>query len=170
MSDSTDSRPGGRDAALGRAAPSASTVTATGSRIPADRIEPPKPAQPSVGELAKQASEQMSTLIRSEVELAKTEVSTQAKRAGLSVALFVVAGALALYALTFGFIALAEGLNALGLTRWLSFLIVFVLLALVAGVLVLVGVKKIKRVGAPRRTIDSLKETAELTKHFKPSS
>jgi uncharacterized membrane protein YqjE len=167
--DSGRTQPGSRGAPV--PADRASTATekaaakATGKLATADAK-----TEPSVGELAKQASEHMSTLIRSEIELAKSEVGTQVKRAGLSVALFVVAGALAIYGLTFGFIALAEGLVALDLSRWLAYLIVFVFLLLVAGLLVFVGVRKIKTVGAPKRTIDSLKEDAELTKRFRPSS
>lgn len=135
--------------------------------VPADAVTPPKQ---SVGELAKQASEQMSTLIRSEIVLAKSEVSVQAKRAGLSVVLFAVAGALAIFALTFGLIGLAEGIHALGVWRWLSYVIVFVFLTLLAAVLVLLGIKKIKKVGPPRLTIESLKQTKELKDHLKPSS
>ncbi|MGI8697017.1 MAG: phage holin family protein [Mycobacteriales bacterium] len=127
------------------------------------------PADASFGELVKDASAQLSTLVRGEIELAKAEITREAKRAGLAVALFAVAGALVLYALTFGLIGLAEGLVALGLWRWLSYLIVFVLLVLIAGVAVLIGMRWIKRVGKPERTIASVKGTASAMNRARKS-
>lgn len=128
----------------------------------------PTPEQ-SLGALAKEASTHMSTLVRAEVELAKAEVSVQAKRAGLSVALFAIAGVLVVFALIFGFIALAEGLTALDVWRWLSYLIVFAFLLLIAGIAAMIGIKKIKKLGPPERTVATMRDNAELTKHLKPA-
>jgi hypothetical protein len=66
--------------------------------------------------------------------------------------------------LTFGLIALAEGLNALGLYRWLSYLIVFLLLLAVVGMCGWLGVKKVKKVKAPERTIATSKDTVAYLK------
>jgi hypothetical protein len=68
------------------------------------------------------------------------------------------------FSLTFGFIALAEGLTALGVYRWLSYLIVFGLLLAVAGVFVYLGVRKVKKVKAPERTIATSKDTVAYLK------
>jgi uncharacterized membrane protein YqjE len=125
--------------------------------------------EPSLGALAKEASTHMSTLVRAEIELAKAEVSVQAKRAGMSVALFAIAGVLVVFALIFGFIALAEGLTALGISRWLSYLIVFAFLLLVAGFAAYIGIRKIKKLGPPERTIATMRDNAELAKHLKPA-
>jgi TRAP-type C4-dicarboxylate transport system permease small subunit len=103
--------------------------------------------------------------MRSEIELAKTELTGTVKKAGISGALFGVAAAIALYALTFGFIALAEGIHTLGLSRWLAYLIVFVGLLLVAGIAALIGLRMIKRVGKPERTMTTVKDTAAWAKH-----
>lgn len=116
--------------------------------------------QESVGDLVREASIQLSTLVRSEIELAKTELTASAKRAGISGALFGGAGAVVLFSLTFGLIALAEGLHAVGLYRWLAYLTVWGFLLLLAGAAALVGRLLIKRVNKPERTITTVKETA----------
>ena len=53
----------------------------------------------STGQLISQLSEQTSTLVRSELQLAKVELTNSAKHAGLGVGLFSVAGVLALFGL-----------------------------------------------------------------------
>src|SRR3569833_3437223 len=79
------------------------------------------PAEPSVGTLAKSAMADMSTLIRSEIELAKAEVGTSVKRGGIGAASFAVAGVMAAFTRIFFFVALAEFLTWLGLIRWVSY-------------------------------------------------
>ena len=54
--------------------------------------------EPSVGTLVQSAMADMSTLVRSEIELAKAEIGRSAKKAGISVALFGAAGVLAAFA------------------------------------------------------------------------
>ena len=89
-----------------------------------------------------------------EIELAKLEVRSTVKSGGAGVGLFAGAAVLLVFSLTFGLIALAEGLVALGIWRWAAYLIVFGLLVLIAGVLVLLGIRHVKRVKAPERTIE----------------
>jgi len=108
------------------------------------------------------ASEHVSTLIRGEVELAKAEIATSAKRGGIGAGMFGAAGVMLLFSVTFLFIALAEGLVALGLPRWVSYLIVWAFFVLLAGLLVLIGVRLLKKVKAPERTIETLKDSKEL--------
>ncbi|WP_153504185.1 phage holin family protein [Cumulibacter manganitolerans] len=119
-------------------------------------------AHPSVGTLVKEASTHFSTLIRSELELAKTEVKAEVKKGVTGSGLLAAAGAVAALSIPFFFVVLAEGLVAIGLPRWLAYLIVFVLFMLIAGVLAMIGLKKVKKVRAPERTIDSMKRNKEL--------
>lgn len=121
-------------------------------------------AEPSIGQLVSNASEAVSTLIHSEIELAKLELRSSVKNAGVGIGLFGAAVVVLVFSLTFGFIALAEGINALGLSRWLSFLIVFVALVAFAVLFVIVGIKKVKRVKAPKQTIETTKETVDYLK------
>ena len=54
-------------------------------------------SETSVGQLVSNATEQMSQLVRSEVELAKTELAESAKKGGIGAGLFGGAGTIALY-------------------------------------------------------------------------
>jgi len=121
--------------------------------------------QPSVGELVRQASEHVSTLVRAEVELAKAELSDTVKRGGIGGGLLAAAGAIVLFSVPFLFVVLAEVLVALGLWRWLSYLIVWVLFLLVAGVLALIGRAQLRKVRKPERTLETVKDTAAWARH-----
>ena len=118
-------------------------------------------AEPSVGQLVTEATNAMSTLIRGEIELAKLELRSTVKNARAGIGLFAAAGVVLVFSLTFGFIALAEGITALGLQRWLSYLIVFGVQLLVVGLAVVLGIKKVKAVRSPQKTIRTTKETVE---------
>ncbi len=92
------------------------------------------------------------------------------KNAGVGVGMFAAAGVLLVFSLTFGLIALAEGLIAIGLYRWLGYLIVFVALLAIIGALVFLGVRKVKRVKAPQRTIDTSRDTVAYLKSHPKST
>jgi len=124
------------------------------------RIDSGQHPEASFGELVRDATESVSTLVRAELELAKLEISTSLKRAGLGGAMFAAAGAVLLLSLPFLFVAVAEGLVAAGLWRWLSYLVVFVFFVLVAGALVLLGLRNLRKIKKPERTISTVKETA----------
>ncbi|HTZ43787.1 MAG TPA: phage holin family protein [Jatrophihabitans sp.] len=115
--------------------------------------------QASIGELVADATSHFSTLLHGEIELAKLEIKSSVKNAGTGAGAFIAAAVLLVFSLTFGLIALAEGLVAAGIWRWAAYLIVFAFLVLLAVLLVLVGVRKVKRVRAPQQTIDSTKDT-----------
>jgi uncharacterized membrane protein YqjE len=121
-------------------------------------------AEPSVGKLVSDASTHLSTLIRGEIELAKLELRSTVKNAGTGAGLFAGAAVVLVFSLIFGFLTLAEGIAALGLDRWLAFLIVFVFQLLIVGLFVWIGVKKVKKVKAPARTIKSTRETVDYLK------
>jgi hypothetical protein len=121
-------------------------------------------AEPSIGQLVNEATESVSTIIRGEIQLAKLELRASVKNAGVGAGAFSGAGVLLVFSMTFGLLALAEGLIALGLPRWLGYLVVFILLLLVVGVLVLIGIRKVKRVKAPQRTIETGRETMAYLK------
>lgn len=126
-------------------------------------------AHPSVGTLVKEASEQFSTLMRGEIELAKTEVKGEIKNGVAGSGLLVAGGVVVLVGLPFLFVTLAEVLiGPIGLPRWLGYLIIFVLFVLIGAVLALLGLKKVKKVRAPEKTISSLKKNQSLVSAVKP--
>ncbi len=130
-----------------------------------DPVRLTKTDEPSIGSLVSDATTHLSTLVRAEVELAKAEVGTAAKNAGLGIGLFVGTLVLVVFASVFGFIALAEGLVAAGLWRWASYLIVFGFLILVAVLFALVGLRFVKKIKAPKRTIETTKDTVAVLRH-----
>lgn len=115
----------------------------------------------SIGTLVSNATAQMSHLFRAEVELAKTELAQEAKKGAIGGGLFGAAGTIALYSTFFFFFFLAA-LLSVWLPWWAGFLIVFILMLVVAGVLALIGLKKVKKIGAPKQTINSVTELKKL--------
>ncbi len=119
----------------------------------------------SISELVKDLSEQSSALARKEVELAKAEMTLKAKRLGIGAGAFGAAGLVGLFALgaftATLILALAEAMDA-----WLAALIVTVAYAAVAGVMALVGRRRVEEGSPPmpERAIDSSKQDVEHTK------
>lgn len=131
-----------------------SSVGRTVSAIPLS--DPHAPADQSVGGLVKDATTHMSTLFRSELELAKTELVGEAKKAAIGSVLAIVAGTIALYASFFFFFFLAELLDE-WLPRWAAFGIVFLILLVVAILAGVLGFVYFKRIRGPKKTIESVK-------------
>jgi uncharacterized membrane protein YqjE len=124
----------------------------------------------STGDLFKRLSQQTSELVRKELDLAKAELTEKGKTAGKSAGMFGGAG---LFGLT-AFLALTACLIALLSTAmevWLAALIVTVVYAAVAGVLALIGRRKLKEATppAPEQTIETLKEDVQWAKNQRPS-
>ncbi len=142
---------------------STSTATSTATVVPAV-------TEPSLGSLVQSAMADVSTLIRGEVELAKSEIGRSAKKAGVGAGAFGAAGVVLAFSMFFLFIAVAEGITALGLPRWLSYLIVFFFLVLVAGLAALIGLRTIKKIEKPERTIESLKDLPEVLHREQPGA
>jgi uncharacterized membrane protein YqjE len=123
-----------------------------------------------IGELVKELSGQISTLVRQELELAKVEVADKGKKAGAGAGMFGgagVAGLLALGSLT----ALAILVLSIFLPDWAAALIVTLIWSAVAGVLALQGREKLRELGkpVPEQTIETIKEDVEWAKHPKTS-
>ncbi|MBP2179301.1 phage holin family protein [Saccharothrix sp. AJ9571] len=117
----------------------------------------------SIGALVKDATQHLSTLVRAEVELAKSEVVGEVKKGVKGSVFFVIALVVALYSSFFFFFFLGELLSE-WLVRWAAFGIVFALMLVVAALFGFLGYRKVKKIRAPERTIDSVKETAAALK------
>ena len=121
------------------------------------------PADPSIGALVKDATTQVSTLVRAEVELAKAEITRDVKKGLTGSVFFILALVVLLYSTFFMFFFLAELLDT-WLWRWAAFLVVFILMLVVTAVFALLGYLKVRRIRGPQQTIESVKETtAALT-------
>lgn len=119
----------------------------------------------SIGNLVKDATTHLSTLVRAEVELAKSEVTREVKKGVKGSVFAIVALVILLYSSFFLFFALAELLADIGLWRSAAFGIVFGLMLALAGFFGFLGYKKFRAIRAPQKTIDSVKETAAALRH-----
>lgn len=122
----------------------------------------PQTEEESLGALVAQASNHISTLVRSEIELAKAELRFDAKRVGTAAGLFAAAAFMAHLCLILASFAIAYVLVEIGLSTWLSFTIVTVFYLLVAGVLVFIGIRRLKGLAGMKRTTRSLKGLKEI--------
>jgi VIT1/CCC1 family predicted Fe2+/Mn2+ transporter len=118
-----------------------------------------------LGEVAKQLTRDVSTLVRQEVELAKAEMSEKGRTAAPGLGMLGGAGVLALCAagaLT-GFAVLVL---AVFLPEWLAALIVGVALAALSWLLVKQGKERVKEAGkpVPEQTVETVKEDVEWAK------
>jgi len=132
---------------------------------PAGQDHSEEVSQTSVGELIGNISNDLSTLFRQEVELAKVELKAEASKAGkaggmLGAAAF--AGYLVVVLLSFALVAALSNVMDPG---WAA-LIVAVIWGIVAAVLFANGRKKLKTVDpTPHRTVETLKEDAQWLKN-----
>jgi hypothetical protein len=118
--------------------------------------------EPSVGTLVQSAMADMSTLMRAEIELAKAELGKSAKKAGIAGGAFGAAGVVLAFSGFFFGIAFAEFLTWLGLERWISYLIVWFLLVLLAGLAALIGRRFIRKIEKPERTLETLHDLPDV--------
>src|SRR3954464_1663758 len=119
----------------------------------------------SVGELLRQLSQETTTLVRQELDLAKAEMAEKGKQAGVGAGMFGAAGILGLFAmgaLTACFIAALDTAMPL----WLAALVVAAADAAIAGVLALTGKGRLKQAGppVPQQTQETVKEDVEWAK------
>jgi tetrahydromethanopterin S-methyltransferase subunit C len=118
-----------------------------------------------IGELMRQLSDQTTTLVRQEIELAKAEMTAKGKQLGMGAGAFGGAGLMGLYAVGAITACLILALST-AVAGWLAALIVGVVYAAIAGVLALIGKKKTQAGGppVPERAISSTKEDVEWAK------
>lgn len=115
------------------------------------------PTQRSIGELVASIRDEVLGVVHSEIDIAKKEITGIAIKAGVVAACAAVLLFLLLSAWVMLLFAAAWGLQAAGLPAWASFLIVagvFIVLALVAG---LVAFLVVRRIRAPETTIETAK-------------
>src|SRR5919107_3848032 len=118
-----------------------------------------------IGELLKQLSNETTTLVKQELDLAKAEVAQKGQQAGKGAGMFGGAGIL-------GFLALASLTAALIMAidkatpNWVAALIVGAVYAAIAGILALQGRNKIQEAvpPVPEQAAESVKEDVQWAK------
>jgi len=122
-------------------------------------------SETSVGELIGNISNDLSTLFRQEVELAKAELKQEASKAGKAAGMLGAAGFAGYLVVVLLSFALVAALSNVMDPGWAA-LIVAVIWAIVGAVLYANGRKKLKTVDpTPRRTVETIKEDAQWLKN-----
>jgi hypothetical protein len=136
----------------------ASTRTYGGEGTPVD--------EQSLGELFATVSRDLSLLVRQEIDLAKSELAEQAKRAGLGAGLLSAAGVLGLFAMVLMLFAASFGLAAgANIPVWAGFLCIGGAFMLGAGMFVVLGIGSLKKISPPTRAVSSVKADLAFAKH-----
>jgi hypothetical protein len=112
----------------------------------------------SLAAIVGDATRELSTLFRQEVELAKSELRAEVAKAGAGAAMIGAAGVLAAIAVLFFSAALGLGLWQLWLQPWAAALVVALLYVVAAVALVAGGKRALGGFSPPARTIRTIKE------------
>jgi len=139
---------------------------------PAARRVPSSVTDQSIGDLVSVAARDISQLLRYEIDLAKLELKSDVKRAGIGAGLLAVAVFAACLLLMLLCFAFAYGLYAIGAPGglWGAFLwvaLAVVLLIIVAGLVALVLVRRLTKMSRTRRT---LADDTSLLQHVKSAA
>jgi hypothetical protein len=118
----------------------------------------------SIGELFSDLSRDIGTLVRKELELLKSELSTKVSSAGVHLGVAVAGGALVHAGLLVLLAAIVLALSRLGLSPWIAALLVAFVTMLVGYLLVSRGLNGLRNTPlAPTHAIDALKENPKWT-------
>ena len=121
---------------------------------------------PTIGRLVHDATRDISTLVQKEIQLAKSELKVSVKAGGIGVGMFAGAAFLLVLAVIMLSVAIAYFINwnGEGLALHWAFLIVFGFYALIAALLVFLGIRSVKKVRAPERAIEQGREIPNALK------
>jgi len=126
-------------------------------------VPPPTDSRPSVGELFSEVAEDLSTLMRQEVELAKAELRQSATRAGKGAGLLAGAGISGHMVLLFVSVAAWWGIGDATGHGW-SALIVAAIWLIAAAVLGLMGRREISAVPGMSQTAQTVKRIPDAVR------
>ncbi|HZO58469.1 MAG TPA: phage holin family protein [Solirubrobacterales bacterium] len=137
--------------------------------MPADGTNSVQDVDRSLGEVVNRISENASTLVREEIELAKAEIELKVQKLARGAAVGAAAGFFVFLGLIFAFHALSWGLSDIfgEPYGWIGYLITTVLLFVLAGIAGLIAMRSLKA-GAPPtpdRAIEEAKLTREVIEH-----
>jgi hypothetical protein len=120
----------------------------------------------SLGDLVAAATRDLSLLVHKEIELAKTEIAEEVKRAGIGAGFLGGAGFVGLFAFVFlsvaAALAIAEGAD---LPFWVGFVCIGGAFGGLAGLLAVAGLGKVVKVRGPQRTIRTVRDDITWAKH-----
>jgi len=137
---------------------------------PAVRRTTASGADQSIGDLVSVAARDISQLVRYELDLAKLELKSDAKRVGIGAALLGIAlfaACLVLMLLCFG---AAYGIHTTGFPLWASFLVVAAACVLIIIIGVVIAWRMVHKVTGMSKTRSSLADGASMLRHRKSAA
>lgn len=130
----------------------------------ADSREDSTPSERSLGRLFSELADDMTVLVRKEVQLARTETMEKVSAATGSVVMMIIGGLLAYAGLIALVIAAAIALGDI-MPYWLSSLIVGLVVIIVGAGILAAGRSSLKNISpVPEKTVETLKEDAKWAK------
>jgi Putative Actinobacterial Holin-X, holin superfamily III len=116
----------------------------------------------SLGDLVAELTNELSRLIRQEMELARRDLGSRVRQAGRGAGMVAAGGSLALGGLFVVLAAIVLALTALGMDPWLAALIVGAGTLVVGYLIVRAGLARVTRTSiVPAGAIESIKEDAK---------
>jgi Putative Actinobacterial Holin-X, holin superfamily III len=123
------------------------------------------PDNRSFSDLLSDALNRLTTLVRTEIQLARTEISLKISKAATGIAMVMGSAAFAISGLVLILLAIAAWLDNAGLSRGFSNLIAGIIGALVSAGLAWAGLQRLRADQlAPNRTIEQLQRDAIAAK------
>jgi uncharacterized membrane protein YqjE len=117
----------------------------------------------TAGQLVKEVTEDISTLIRKEIDLAKAELGSAIAAKAKGAAIIAIAGVLGLFALIFLLLAIRDGFDTF-LWTWLSDLITAAILLVIGSIAALLAKKRLTTPINPELTKKTIKDDVEWAK------
>ena len=118
----------------------------------------------SVADVVQDILRNLQEMVRSEVRLAKVEIRDEARRA-MSSGIWLAAGVVGALSAWIFLLWTVAYLLATRMSMWAATLMVAVVMGCVASVLIIGGIRKMKRIQPiPERTVESVKENLEWMK------
>jgi uncharacterized membrane protein YqjE len=117
----------------------------------------------SVGQLMKAITEDISTLLRKEVELAKQEIGEAVAVKAKGAIIIAIAGAFAFFALIFLLLALRDGLDTF-MWQWVADLVTAAILLIVGAIAAVIARKKLVAPVSTELTKKTIKDDVEMAK------
>jgi uncharacterized membrane protein len=123
------------------------------------------PDDRSFSDLLSDALNRLTTLVRTEIQLARTEISLKISKAATGIAMVMGSAAFAISGLVLILLAIAAWLDNAGLSRGFSNLIAGIIGALVSAGLAWAGLQRLRADQlAPNRTMEQLQRDAMAAK------
>ncbi len=123
----------------------------------------PVEAEHSTADVLKGIVSNIQEIVRSEIQLAKVELTETGRAAGRAGMMLATGGVLAVFGLGFLLLCAMFALEMV-VASWLAALIVGALLVICAAMGIGVGRARLKAIQPPRKTIQTVKETLEWIK------